>query len=66
MIPSVNVLGMRLEDALSLWRQQGMEEPTIITTAAPRGQRSGGTLRVLRVRQGEWVVSAFLDETPME
>ncbi len=65
MIPD-NVLGMRLEDALSLCRAKGMAEPRIIATHAPRGQRSEGTLRVVRVREGEWTVSAFMDAAPKE
>lgn len=66
MIPAVNVLGMRLEDALSLCREQGAAEPAIVATHAPRGQRSEGTLRVVRVREGEWTVSSFMDITPKE
>jgi len=66
LIPPVNVLGMRLEDALRLCRAQGMAEPAIIATHAPRGQRSEGSLRVIRVREGEWTVSSFMDDTPKE
>ena len=62
----VSVLGMRLDDALALCRARGMAEPVIIATHAPRGQRSEGTLRVIRVREGEWTVSSFMDETPKE
>ena len=54
------VLGMRLEDAVTMLRGMGME-PAIVTTAAPRNQREGGTLRAIRVREGEIVVSAFQD-----
>lgn len=60
------LLGMRLEDALAQAKALGLPEPGIITTKAPRGQRSGGTLRVVRVRENEWVVSAFLDGAPTE
>jgi len=66
LIPPLNVLGMPLEDALALCRAQGLPEPEVITTCAPRGQRSEGTLRVIRVREGQWTVSAFMDETPKE
>jgi len=59
------VLGMRLDDALALAYQKGLE-PTIVHTSAPRAQREGGTLRVIRVREGEWTVSAFMDDTPKE
>lgn len=62
----VSVLGMRLDDALALCRAQGMAEPAIVATHAPRNQRSDGSLRVIRVREGEWTVSAFMDETPKE
>ena len=54
------VLGMRLEDALEILRGMGME-PNVVTTVAPRTQREGGTLRVIRVRSGEIIVSAFQD-----
>ena len=58
-----DVLGMRLEDALALCRAQGVE-PTVIVTRAPRDSRSGGTLRVVRVRENELTVSAFMDAPP--
>lgn len=61
----INVLGMKLEDALAVVRAAGIE-PTVITTRAPRDQRSGGTLRVVRVRGNEVTVSAFMDDTPHE
>ncbi len=54
------VLGMRLEDALKILRAMGIE-PAVVTTTAPRTQREGGTLRVIRVRDGEITVSAFQD-----
>ncbi len=57
---------MRLEDALAQAKALGLPQPAIITTQAPRGQRSGGTLRIVRVRENEWVVSAFMDGTPTE
>ena len=66
MIPPLNVLGMPLEAALTLCRAQGLPEPEVITTQAPRNQRSEGTLRVIRVREGQWTVSAFMDDTPKE
>ncbi len=65
-MPAVNVLGMRLEDALALCRKQGMAEPEVIATHAPRSQRSEGTLRVIRVCEGQWTVSSFMDDTPKE
>lgn len=58
-----DVLGMRLEDALALYRARGMEPP-VLMTRAPRDQRSGGTLRVIRVRENELTVSAFRDAPP--
>lgn len=60
MIGMERVLGMRLEEALDLLRAMGME-PAVVTTVAPRTQREGGTLRVIRVREGEITVSAFQD-----
>ena len=65
MIPD-SVLGMPLDEALALARRIGMGEIRITQTLAPRDQRSGGTLRVIRVREDEWTVAAFLDETPRE
>ena len=65
-MPPVNVLGMRLDDALALCREHNMAEPVIVATHAPRSQRSEGSLRVIRVREGEWTVSSFLDDTPKE
>lgn len=62
----VHLLGMRLGDALVQAKALGLPEPEIITTQAPRSQRTGGTLRLLRVRESEWVVSAFLDDVPAE
>ena len=61
-----SVLGMPLDAALALCRAQGLPEPAIVATQAPRGQRSEGTLRVIRVREGQWTVSAFMDDTPKE
>lgn len=54
------VLGMDLESALAHLRDMGIQ-PEIVTTCAPRNQREGGTLRVIRVREGEITVSAFQD-----
>ena len=65
MIPE-SVLGMPLDEALALARRCGMGEIRITQPHAPRDQRSGGTLRVIRVREDEWTVAAFLDETPRE
>ena len=65
MIPD-SVLGMPLDEALALARHSGMAEIRITHTRAPRDQRSGGTLRVIRVRGDEWTVAAFQDETPRE
>ena len=65
MIPD-SVLGMPLDEALALARRIGMGEIRITQTLAPRDQRSGGTLRVIRVREDEWTVAAFQDDTPRE
>ena len=62
----LNVLGMRLDDALALWRSHHLPEPSIVAAHAPRSQRSEGSLRVIRVREGQWTVSSFMDDTPKE
>jgi len=59
------LLGMRLEDALVLLRAQG-EEPEIVQSRGVRVERSGGTLRVVRVRPGQVTVCAFLDGAPQK
>ena len=66
MISPENVLGMRLNDALALYRAHSLAEPSIVVTHAPRDQRSEGSLRVIRVRGSEWTVSAFTDAAPKE
>ena len=58
------LLGMRLEDALALMRERGLEA-SVISTCAPRNQQEGGTLRVIRVRGCELTVSAFQDGSPI-
>ena len=55
------LLGMRLEDAQAVLRAQGIDV-RVVHTAAPRTAREGGTLRVIRVREGEVTVSGFQDE----
>lgn len=55
------LLGLRLEDAQAVLRNQGIDV-RIVRTAAPRTAREGGTLRVIRVRDGEITVSAFQDQ----
>lgn len=57
------VLGMPLEQALRLAGAEA-DSIRIVRTEAPRTQREGGTLRVIRVREGEWTVSAFMDGMP--
>lgn len=54
------VLGMRLDEALTILHAMGIN-PAVVTTTEPRNQREGGTLRVIRVREGEITVSAFQD-----
>ena len=59
-----NVLGRELKAALSSLPENA-EKPAITLTAAPRrdGQtRQDGVLRVVAVREGEWVVARFIDE----
>ena len=64
-----SLLGLPLEKALDIARTWGME-PKVLVTCAPRrkGEDSAepreGTLRVIRVREGELTVSAFQDGDP--
>lgn len=71
MIPEY-VLGMTLAQAQALLRPLGIT-PTVVETKAPPRRnasaeelaaRNAGTLRVIRVRGDELVVSAFLDGMP--
>lgn len=59
------LLGLRLEDALAALRAKGVE-PTVLRTAAPRGERPGGTLRVVRVQGDTLTVASFQDATPSD
>ena len=59
-----DLLGLPLEEALARLAARG-ETATVVQTSAPR-PRLGGTLRVVRVREGELTVSAFMDDTPNE
>ena len=59
-----DVLGRTVEAALS-FLPENAPHPKITLTAAPRrdGQtRQDGVLRVVAVREGEWVVARFIDE----
>ena len=60
-----DLLGLRLEDALSLLKARGVT-PTVVEARAPRNPREGGTLRVIRVRDTELTVSAFQDGIPSD
>ena len=63
------LLGLPLEAALKTARAWGAE-PRVLVTNAPRrkgddaAQPREGTLRVIRVREGELTVSAFQDGEP--
>ncbi len=65
-----SLLGLPLEEALARVRAWGVEEPKVIVTQAPRRRQEEsqgtpqGTLRVLRVKDGELTVSAFQDGWP--
>ncbi len=59
------LLGMRLEEAEAILRQQGVE-PQVIFTCAPRNARKEGEKRVIRVRGSELTVSLFQVELPSE
>lgn len=56
------VLGLPLEEALTIMRGMGYE-PIVKKTSAPKGQREG-QLRVVRARPEEITVSVFLTEGP--
>ena len=58
------MLGLPLEEALRRWTEAGLVMPTIQETADPKGARETGTLRVVRVKDGEWVVAKFRDGIP--
>ena len=58
-----NVLGRELKAALSSLPENA-EKPAITLTAAPRrdGQtRQDGVLRVVAVREAEWIVARFIE-----
>ncbi len=64
-----SLLGLPLDKALEAARAWGVA-PKVLVTCAPRrkGEESAepreGTLRVIRVREGELTVSAFQDGDP--
>ena len=58
------MLGLHLEEALRRWTEAGLVIPTIHETADPKGARETGTLRVVRVKDGEWIVAKFRDGIP--
>ena len=64
-----SLLGLPLDQALETARAWGLE-PRVLVTCAPRrrGDDSAepreGTMRVIRVREGELTVSAFQDGDP--
>ena len=58
-----DLLGKTLEEALADMRAEGIE-PDVVQSVAPRAQRSGGTLRVVRVQPGKLTVCAFMDDIP--
>jgi len=55
------LLGMRLEDALEKLRCAVEPRPEILYSAAPKGERAQGVMRVVRVRPGQLTVCTFLD-----
>ena len=59
-----DVLGRELKAALSSLPENA-PKPQITLTAAPRRDsqiRQDGVLRVVAVRDGEWIVARFIDE----
>ena len=57
-------LGLPLEGALRRLAESGLDAPRVTETADPRGAHEDGTLRVVRVKDGEWVVARFRDGAP--
>ena len=58
------LLGLPLERALRLLREEGVT-PTVTRTEAPGDRRpEGGTWRVVRVKGTELTVARFLDGLP--
>ena len=58
------LLGLPLDEALRRWTEAGLDAPAVRETADPRGAHAQGTLRVIRIREGEWIVAKFRDGTP--
>ena len=58
-----DLLGKTLDEALADMRAAGYD-PQVVQSAAPRAQRSEGTLRVVRVQPDCLTVCAFLDAPP--
>ena len=58
------LLGLPLEEALRRWEAEGLPAPAVTQTQDPRGARPEGTLRLVRVREGNWTVARFADGDP--
>ena len=58
------LLGLPLEEALRRWEAEGRPAPAVTHTQDPRGARPEGTLRLVRVREGNWTVARFADGDP--
>jgi len=58
-----HLLGLPLEEAVKLLREEG-QEPVIIRTCSPGKEEREGTERVVRVRGNELTVGRFPDGTP--
>ena len=62
------LLGRPVEDALRCL-PEGQTPPRVVETAAPvrNGQgRQGGVLRILSIRENEWIAARFMDAVPQE
>ena len=61
------LLGRPVREALSSL-PEGTEPPRIVETRPPRrdGETKEGTLRVIAVREGEWIAARFSDQPPRE
>ena len=62
-----DILGRPVREALSSL-PEGTPPPRMVETRPPRrdGETKEGTLRVVAVREGVWILARFLDQPPRE
>lgn len=58
-----DLLGLTLEQAVRILREEG-KEPVVIRTFSPGKENREGTARVIRVRENELTVGVFPDGEP--